>query len=749
MVPAAWAQTDSIPAVPVPEIFIKGTVQETVSGRLTPLIGANIYWAGTTLGTSTDASGRFSIATTSRTNRLVVSYVGYRPDTLTIANPAAEVSVTLRTETTLQEVVVQASTTQIDRMSPIQTELLTTRTLAKAACCNLSESFETNASVSVSYGDAVTGAKQIQMLGLSGNYVQTNVENIPTIRGLASTFGLNYVPGTWISSIDIGKGVGSVVNGYEGMSGQINVELQKPDARERVYANGYVNSFGRVEGNLNLSKPLNDRWSVGVLSHASTLRNQIDQNGDGFMDMPLYTQYNGIMRAKYSSERFMTQFGVKAIYEDRLGGQVARRVPPGVVRYTFTNETRRFEWFSKTAKLYPEQPYKGLGLILNAVHHDQNSRFSYIPYDGRQQSLYGNLIYQSIIGNTNHSFKTGISYLLDDYRERYRDTLMTRTESVPGVFGEYTYKYLEKFTLVAGARADFHNLFGTQLTPRLHLKYDLNNNVILRASAGRGFRVPNALAENYGYLVSSRYVFFTGRLRPEVSWNYGLSLTNEFNLFGEKASLIVDYYRTDFQNQLIADLEHPGELHFYNLNGQSFSNSFQAEVNYEPAKRLEFKLAYRLFDVRQSMGAPFGESVLLPRMMVSRDRVLFNAGYALPYDKWKFDLTVQWNGPRRIPTMQREDAHDLETHEYTHDYSYRNMIWENTPGFYNVNAQVSKAFRDWELYLGGENLTGFRQLDPIVAPQNPFGRDFDAAGRAWGPITGRMIYAGFRYKLKY
>ncbi|GAA4403843.1 TonB-dependent receptor [Nibrella viscosa] len=679
----------------------------------------------------------------------MVSYVGYRPDTLTITNPSAEVSVTLRTETTLQEVVVQASTTQIDRMSPIQTELLTTRTLAKAACCNLSESFETNASVSVSYSDAVTGAKQIQMLGLSGNYVQTNIENIPTIRGLASTFGLNYVPGTWISTIDIGKGVGSVVNGYEGMAGQINVELQKPDARERVYANAYVNSFGRVEGNLNLSKPLNDRWSVGVLSHASTLRNQIDQNSDGFMDLPLYTQYNGIMRAKYSSERFMTQFGVKALYEDRLGGQASQSVMPGAPRYTFTNVTRRYEWFSKTAKLYPEQPYKGLGFILNAVHHDQNSRFGFTPYDGRQQSLYGNLIYQSIIGNTNHSFKAGISYLLDDYRERYRDTLMTRTESVPGVFGEYTYKYLEKFTMVAGARADFHNLFGTQLTPRLHLKYDLNENVSLRASMGRGFRVPNALAENYGYLVSSRTVFFTGKLRPEISWNYGISLTNEFNLFGEKASLILDYYRTDFQNQLVVDLEHPGELNFYNLSGKSFSNSFQAELNYEPVKRLEFKLAYRLFDVRQSMGAPFGESVLLPRMMVSRDRVLFNAGYALPYDKWKVDVTVQWNGPRRIPTMQRDNSHDYTTHQNTHDYSYRNMIWENTPGFYNVNAQVSRAFRDWEVYLGGENLTGFRQLNPIVAPQNPFGREFDAAGRAWGPITGRMIYAGFRYKLKY
>ncbi|GAB3919249.1 TonB-dependent receptor plug domain-containing protein [Larkinella terrae] len=653
--------------------------------------------------------------------------------------------VNLVNQNTLQEVTVQGNSTQIDRFSPIQNEILTTRTLAKAACCNLSESFETNASVNVSYTDAITGAKQIQMLGLSGNYVQTNVENIPTIRGLATTFGLNFIPGTWISSIDIGKGSGSVVNGYEGMSGAMNVELQKPDARERVYANAYVNSFGRVEGNLNLSKPLTEKWSVGFLGHASTLQNRLDQNGDRILDLPLFSQYNGIVRAKYASERFMTQFGAKALYDDRTGGQVSSN-PNGSPTYRFTNTTKRVELFSKTARLYPEKPYKGLGLILNAVNHEQNSFFGFIPYNGRQQTLYGNLIYQSIIDNTNHSFKAGVSYLLDDYREKYRDTLMTRTESVPGIFGEYTYKYLEKVTLVAGARLDFHNLFGTQFTPRFHAKYDLNDNLTLRASAGRGFRTPNALAENYGYLVSSRAVYFDARLQPEISWNYGTSLTQEFNLFGQKASLVLDYYRTNFQNQLIADLEHPRELHFYylssrsapGLKARSFSNSFQAELNYQPIRRMEVKLAYRLFDVRQSMGMTFGESLLLPRMMVSRDRVLFNAGYALPFDKWKFDLTVQWNGPKRIPYLR-------EGYEHT---SYQNMPRENAPGFYNINAQITKSFRTWDVYLGGENLGNFRQTNPIVGASDPFGRDFDAAARVWGPITGRMIYGGFRYKLK-
>ncbi len=719
---------------------VTGHVFERVNNQPKPLPGATVRWDSTSSGTLTDSTGQFSLPPVERSNRLIISYVGYQSDTVLVAEPDRKLIITLKSSNTLQEVVVQGASSAIDRLNPIQTELLTTRTLAKAACCNLSESFETNASVSVQYADAVTGAKQIQFLGLGGQYVQTNVENIPNIRGLASTFGLNYIPGTWITSIDVGKGAGSVVNGYESMTGQLNIELQKPDDKNKLFLNGYANSFGRVEGNVNWSQAVNKRWSVGFLGHGSTLQTRLDGNHDGFLDLPLYTQVNGINRWKYTSDRFMAQFGVKALYENRLGGQTdfTENQRGTSQAYGFGNTTKRFEFFSKTAKLYPDKPYKGLGLILNAVKHEQNSYFGFVPYDGRQQTLYGNLIYQSIIGTTNHTYKAGLSYLLDDYHERYKDTLLTRTESVPGAFVEYTYNYPEKLTLVLGGRFDYHNLFGPQFTPRLHLKYSLTDQLALRLSAGRGFRVPNPLAENYGLLVSSRTVLFREKLRPEISWNYGLSLTNDFLIADKKATLILDYHRTDFQNQLVVDLEHPRLLEFYNSNGaKSFANSFQAELNYLPAKRLEVKLAYRLFDVQQTMGGPSGESVLLPKMMISRDRVLLNAGYALPFDRWKFDATLQWNGPRRIPYLREG---------YTHT-GYTDMPTEQAPGYYNLNAQVTHTFRNGvAVYLGGENLTGFRQSNPIFAANNPFGPDFDAGSRVWGPVTGRMVYMGIRFK---
>lgn len=726
---------------------IRGTVQEIVANKPTPLIGANVYWSGTSTGVSTDSVGRFELPLVDGASRLIVSYVGYRPDTLTIADPTAGVRVTLRSEAILNEVVVSASSTQIDRLNPIQTELLTQRTLAKAACCNLSESFETNASVSVSYSDAVTGARQIQFLGLGGQYVQINVENIPTIRGLASTFGLNFIPGTWVTSIDVGKGVGSVVNGYEGMTGALNIELQKPDfkaetKRSQWLLNGYANSFGRVEGNVNFSRALSDKWSVAGLGHVSALRTKIEQNGDGFLDLPMYRQYNGINRWKYSGERLMAQFGIKALYEDREGGQIRQTGTTGSTGsplYTFLNTTKRVEFFSKTARLYPDKPYKGLGLIVNALNHQQDARFGFRPYAGQQQTLYANLIYQSIIDNTNHSFKTGVSYLLDRYTETYRQIPLptNRTESVPGAFFEYAYTHNEHFAVVLGNRVDFHNLYGLQWSPRLHAKYHIHGLTTIRASAGRGFRVPNLFAENFGYFVSSREVFFKSPLRPEVSWNYGLGVTNEFLLLGKKATFIVDYFRTNFQSQMVVDLEHPREINFYQLQGASFANSFQAEFNYQPMRRMEVKAAYRLFDVRQTMGAAFGESVLLERMMVSRDRVLLNVGYALPYDKWKFDATLQLNGPKRIPYLAEGYVHT----------GYATMRTDLAPGFANLNAQVSRAFRNGlEVYIGGENLTGVRQQNPIVGANAPFGADFDAASRVWGPITGAMVYVGFRLK---
>jgi outer membrane receptor for ferrienterochelin and colicins len=716
---------------------VSGIVLDKNNGKDEAIIGATVNWLGTKVATTTDIDGKFSIAR-AKAKKLIISFVGYKSDTIVISNET-DLRIYLQSENQLQEVVVRSSSTSIDRLSPIHTEILTSKALAKAACCNLSESFETNASVSVSYADAVTGAKQIQLLGLAGTYVQTNVENIPSLRGLATTFGLNYIPGTWIQSIDIGKGAGSVVNGYESMTGQINVELQKPNLAEKIYLNTYANSLGRGEINLNLAHIFKQKaenkpkWSVALLTHGSTMQTTIDKNNDNFYDLPKYTQVNFINRWKYESDKIVAQFGIKYLHDTRSGGQINKNpISLDNLLYKFSNTTNRTEFFSKTAKLYQSKPYRGLGLILNGILHDSKSQFGFRPYDGKQQTLYGNLIYQDIFGNTNHSYKAGLSFLYDNYDEKFADLPYKREEIVKGGFFEYTYKNLDKLTAVAGTRLDFHNLYGTIFTPRLHVLYNATESTALRLSAGKGFRVANPFAEYFGNLVSSRTIRILENIKPEVSWNYGVSLTKTFG----KSSLIIDLFHTNFQNQLIGDTEHPNFLYFYNSQGKNFANSAQIEVNLVPAPRLEFKVAYRYSDVWQTLGKSLGQQITVQKMFIPRDRILFNVGYALPYDKWKFDATLQYNGRRRIPNLATTYLHT----------SYEAMPIQFAPAFVNLNAQVSRSFRRWDVYLGGENLTNFTQKAPIITPDNPFGSRFDA-GSAWGPVVGRVIYFGTRYKL--
>lgn len=744
-----WAQT------------IRGVVQEdTESSKPLPLPAANVYWAGTTQGTITDSLGRFSIERPANATQLVVSFVGFASDTIQVTNQTF-LRIRLAPVASLNEVEVKSGSTYISRAESAKIETITTKELLKAACCNLSESFETNASVDVSYSDAITGAKQVQMLGLDGTYVQINAENIPSIRGLSTTYGLSYVPGTWISSIDVGKGAGSVVNGYESITGQINVELQKPESSERLYLNTYINDMGRAEINLNLAQKLNKKWSTGLLLHSSRMGDEIaskmDRNNDGFLDLPMSTQYNMVNRWKYNGSRLQSQFGIKALYDSRKGGQMnfynpqhqeldSVFIPNGSdhsghgvdsgryevskkMYYGTGTETRRLEAFAKTAVLFPNTPYKGLGLILSATSHDQNSFFGINRYDGRQRTFYSNLIYQSIINTTNHQFKAGASYLLDSYDEMYKDSTFSRIESVPGIFGEYTFTVPEKFTAVAGLRTDFHNIYGTIVTPRLHLKYDLTPSTILRASAGKGFRVANPIAENTAVLISSRQLIVKGNLQPEKAWNYGINLTHEFSLLGRNGLLGVDLYRTDFVNQIITDMDtDPTQIAFYNLNGKSFANSAQLELQYQPLKALDVKIAYKYYDVQNTIN---GE--LIRRQFVSRDRFFFNVGYATKFEKWKFDFTSQWYGAKRIPgSSLTPDVWQQETF---------------SPAYWLFNAQITKAFKKWDLYVGGENLGNFRQANPIIAANDPFGPNFDAS-LIWGPVYGRMIYAGMRFKIK-
>lgn len=731
----------TIPCIMHAQDVLQGVVaEENEKGHIAPLIGVNIHWLGTTTATTTDSNGVFSLVCLHETKQLVVSYVGYKPDTIQIKNHEY-VTIVLKNANTLKDVVItyKKKTTEISFIDPIQTLQITEKELFKAACCNLSESFETTPSVDVSFTDALTGTRQIQMLGLAGSYTLVSQENVPNVRGLAANQGLSFIPGTWISSIQLIKGTGSVVNGFEGIAGQINTELKRPDEEERLYLNAYANQEGRFEVNTNFANKVNVKWRTATLLHANTRPFEVDNNNDDFLDFPKSYAATALNRWRFDNYRgFETEFGLKFLRSDQTGG--AKSFTTDLPRDTANGygvgiDTWRVEAFAKGGYVFPQKRFKSIGVQLFGVWHKQDSYFGLRDYDGTQYSFYSNVIYQSIIGNSDNKFKTGASYQYDRFEEYLDTTVFQRNEMVPGAFFEYTFTHLDRVTLVAGVRADYNNLYGVFFTPRLHARFAVTEKTVVRITVGRGQRTANIIAENMGLLASARTFSIINkndeagfRLDPEVAWNYGINLTQEFRLGKRGGTFSADFYRTDFQQQVVVDVDHsPQEVLFYNLNGKSYSHSLQGQIDYELLKNLDVRLSYRWYDVRTDF-----TKGLLEKPLIAAHRAFMNLAYQAG-KTWKFDFTVQWQSKKRIPfTDGNPEKYQLDAY---------------SPDFFLLNAQVTKIFKKGvELYVGMENIANFRQPNPILASDDAFGSYFDSS-MIWGPIFGRTTYAGFRFKL--
>ena len=710
---------------------IKGFVFENKNGE-TPVPIANIYWQGTTIGVVADMDGNFEIIEPETyPANLIVSFVGYIPDTVTFNSYQKKIEIKLKNVVGLDEfqITERQSSTLINTIDPIHVETITSRELAKAACCNISESFETNASVDVNFTDAVSGTKKIQMLGLDGIYTQIQYENLPLIRGLSSAYGLTFIPGTQAESIQIKKGAGSVLNGYESITGQINLELHKPEKADKLYLNLYGNIMGRAEINLQTAQKVNDKWGTITMVHASNQSFSHDKNNDNFEDTPLRTQYNLFNRWKYRGEKRVFQVGFRAVYDDLTAGQIkANELEP---LYVIGVQTKQFEVFTKNGFLFPKQPYKSIGILNSFRIHDHQSTYGLKSYDARQYSGYMNLIYQTIIGQTDHKIKFGGSFVYDNFDKNLNNSYkFGKVETVPGVFVEYAYNAEKKTALVLGLRGDHHNKFGAFITPRAHYKYNFTDQSAFRLSAGRGFRTANPIIENSGAaMASSRNIVLNDNdLLPEIAWNYGTSITHIFEIAGKEMNVSFDYYYTDFTNQVVVDLENPREISFYNLDGKSYSHSLQAEYSIEITKALELKTAYKWYNTKTTYNDELKEKPLTPK-----NRVLVNIGYITNFDKWKFDLTANWFDVSRIPS--------------TTSNSFENIVNNQSESYYTINGQITKAFKVLEVYSGVENLLNYKQENPIIAANDPNGSNFDAS-LIWGPVVGRNIYFGLRYKIK-
>ncbi|OBQ57469.1 TonB-dependent receptor [Tamlana sp. s12] len=712
------------------------------------LAGANVYWLNTTVGAVTDLDGKFKIPYQSDYKKLVISFIGFQTDTITVSS-AKPIKHWLKSTDNLEAVTVTSrkQATAKSYLKATNTFTVSSDELLKAACCNLAESFETNPSIDVNFADALTGTRQIKMLGLTSPYILIATENIPSIRGASQAFGLSFIPGTWVESIQITKGAGSVVNGYESIAGQINAELVKPATDDRVYVNGYGASSLRTELNTHINKKVSERWDTGLYLHGNSHQAEHDVNHDGFLDMPKYNQINVMNRWQYTNpEKGLVSFiNLKFLNDEKQTGQL--NFDPNTDKLT-TNawgseiDTRRYEVSGKIGYVNPNIPYQSIGVQAAFSSHEQESYFGLNTYNIMQNSLYTTAIYNSIISDSRHKIKTGLSYTYDHYDEFVNalnlDNNYERTEYAIGAFFEYNYDNLEKLNLTAGVRIDHHNLLGTFITPRFHAKYTPWEKSALRMSFGRGKRSANIFAENQNMFATSRTFNILNSngniygLDPEIAWNYGVSYLQGFNLFGRKADITLDYYKTDFTNQVVVDYENPLEVNFYNLEGKSYANSFQAELNYNAFEQFDMRLAYKYYEVKTEY-----KSGLLDKPLVPKHRLFANLSYETQLSEdgkhWKFDTTFNWLGEQRFSsTASNPVAYQLP---------------EYTPTVATLNAQVTRVFSPkFEVYFGGENITNLRQSNPVMAANDPFGANFDTTF-VYGPIFGSLYYAGFRLKL--
>lgn len=724
---------------------LKGSVLETGTGKELPLSGASVYWLDSSVGVITGVDGTFSLPYKFSYSKLVISYIGFKTDTISVTENKY-IKHILQVNNDLDAVIL-TSRKQATVKSYIQatnTFTVTSTELLKAACCNLAESFETNPSIDVNFADAVTGTRQIKMLGLTTPYILIATENIPAIRGASQAFGLSFIPGTWVESIQITKGTGSVVNGFESIAGQINVEMVKPTTDDRIFVNLYAATNERVELNTHFNTKVSDKWSTGLYLHGNTQQQKHDVNDDGFLDMPLYNQINVMNRWQYTNlEKGVVSFiNLRYLNDEKQAGQVAFN--PDTDKLTTNNwgsqiNTERFEVSTKLGYVNPEIPYQSIGFQTAFSHHKQDSYFGLNIYDIQHNSFYSNVMYNTIISDSRHKIKTGLSFTYDQFEELVKTQTFERVENSFGGFFEYAYDDLDKLTMTAGVRIDQNNKLGLFVTPRLHARYTPWGKSAFRASIGRGKRSANIFAENLNLFASSRQINILNDggniygLDPEIAWNYGVSYLQGFNLLGRNADVTFDFYRTDFQNQVVVDWENPFEINFYNLEGQSFANSFQFEFNHNTFEGFDLRLAYKYYDIQTDFNSGRLEKPLVPK-----HRLFANAGYETHRtDKgtqWKFDATYNWISAQRFPST------DLSAPQFQLD--------DFSPTIGTLNLQVTKVFSPkFEIYLGGENVTNVRQPNPILSADNPFGSNFDS-NFVYGPIFGSLYYAGLRYKIK-
>lgn len=708
---------------------IQGVVFGLVGGKKQAIKQAKIALIQGKTTVFSDENGRFEIALSKiLPDTLQISAKGFLPEQLIVnkEDRFSGLEIVLMREDELEEVIIayKRDSKTISKLKPILVESLGEAELKKAACCNLSESFETNATVDVNLTDAISGAKKIQMLGLDGVYTQFQLENVPFLTGLEGSFGMNTIPGSWVESIQLTKGTGSVVNGYESMAGLINVEYRKPRTVQRLFVNGYGNSNGRLELNVHGGQLLSPRWSTASFAHVSGMAQEIDRNHDQFRDVPLSKTASILNRWEYTGKRFEARFGWNAYLDDRNGGQLTAVSN----RYIGNTQNKHLDFFAKTGFLFPSKPLQSLGVVYQLKVHDLVGQYGNRWYGGNEKRGYVNVIYDGAIGSKIHTYKTGVSLVAQAIDQHVDSIGYQRNTVTPGAFFEYTYQGVRLVTVV-GARYDYQNQFGRQFSPRLHLKYTLDEETDVRISVGKAFRIANPIIDYSSYLATAKTWNLPTKVEQEIVWNSGLSVVHSFHLWKRNAQVVVDFYHAYFINQLVVDRERSMDTFYFEFQQRSsFNNALQVEMNASPLATLTLRLAYKWLQAKALYNGEMRQQIMMPN-----HRILFNVAYASRNHKWEIDATLSVYSAVRLHDVQLPDGSMLQN--------------QYGKAFPSLIGQVTHHFKHVDWYVGGENLANYTQKNPIISASDPSNSSFDAT-RIYAPVMGTVIYTGFRYEIK-
>lgn len=737
------------------ENIISGSVSDK-EGNL--LLGATIHWKNTTIGTVA-FDGTFELSTSESSDTLIVSYVGFISYEDKV-EATKDLKIILASNLSLEEFEVKdrRGSNYVSTLQTMNVEYIDEGELRKAACCSLAESFETNGTVDVMYSDAVTGAKEVKMLGLSGTYTQLLAEKRPLAKGLGSPHLFDYYPGTWVKGIQVSKGIGTVENGFDNIAGQINFDLAKPWEDDKIFLNTYVNSFGRVETNLHLNYPITDKWSMGFLLHGSGNRNNVDNNDDLFLDTPQKTLFNGLYRLFYRGDYLFSQFNFQYINGNTKSGQVNMGLDnPYIVNF----DHERIDIYGKVGFVGFENPNKSIGLIYNLTNQKIDEEYGYLrPRDGNQDYGYANFIFKSKPGE-NSTITTGASVTYSDLNNNLGDFVYNIKEKQAGLFldfstdfvsntkapsdseelvvtatdapKEVSNTFLQNLGLITGLRIDNHNLYGLLVSPRLSLKYNFNDKTITRLNIGRGFKTPYVISENIGMLINNADIIVDQALDMESAWNMGVNFTKELKISGRTVSIIADVYHSLFENKIVMDLEQNSkEIHFYNQYGTTTSTYALLMANVQVNDRLRLKGAYKYN--HYEIGFRSGNRI---PPLFAKNRGLITVEYEFPRTNWDIHLSTQFVGKQLFPEHRgAPNTLDLTGHVGT------------TPAYQLFNIHINKKFTDrFEFYLGGENLGNFIQKNPIIDYENPFS-DYFNASHVYGPTLGIRGYMGIKWTIK-